>query len=75
MNYNSNVVSLQYSGGYILGFRADPPEALDMIYDQITRLWKVFSAKPVFGVEFVVQDVVGMGGWTDLTYFSGTLPI
>merc|ERR1712084_66101 len=44
------------SGGYILGFRADPVDHLEEIYTQIFNLWKVFSTTPIFGVEFTVED-------------------
>jgi len=43
------------SGGYILGFRVDPPEHLEQLHLQITNLWRVFSKNPVFGVEHVVE--------------------
>merc|ERR1712187_877042 len=44
------------SGGYILGFRADPVEHLEEVYTQIFNLWKIFSATPIFGVEYVVEE-------------------
>eukprot|EP00428_Durinskia_dybowskii_P024936 CAMPEP_0170245564 /NCGR_PEP_ID=MMETSP0116_2-20130129/22567_1 /TAXON_ID=400756 /ORGANISM="Durinskia baltica, Strain CSIRO CS-38" /LENGTH=347 /DNA_ID=CAMNT_0010496437 /DNA_START=9 /DNA_END=1052 /DNA_ORIENTATION=+ len=44
------------SGGYILGFRADPVEHLEEVYTQISNLWKVFSATPIFGVEYTVDE-------------------
>eukprot|EP00439_Symbiodinium_sp_Y106_P087124 s181_g40.t1 len=44
------------SGGYILGFRADPVEHLEEVYTQIHNLWKIFSVTPIFGVEFSVED-------------------
>eukprot|EP00746_Dinoflagellata_sp_MGD_P065009 gnl/MRDRNA2_/MRDRNA2_27096_c0_seq1.p1 gnl/MRDRNA2_/MRDRNA2_27096_c0~~gnl/MRDRNA2_/MRDRNA2_27096_c0_seq1.p1 ORF type:complete len:370 (-),score=54.03 gnl/MRDRNA2_/MRDRNA2_27096_c0_seq1:42-1073(-) len=44
------------SGGYILGFRIDPVEQLEEINTQITNLWKVFSATPIFGIEFTVEE-------------------
>ena len=37
------------SGGYILGFRTDPVEHLEEVYTQISNLWRVFSATPIFG--------------------------
>merc|ERR1719161_3285545 len=43
------------SGGYILGFRVDPPEHLEQLHLQITNLWRVFSKNPVFGVEHTVE--------------------
>jgi len=44
------------SGGYILGFRADPVEHLEEVFTQINNLWKIFSATPIFGVEYVVEE-------------------
>lgn len=44
------------SGGYILGFRADPVEHLEEVYTQILNLWKIFSTTPIFGVEYVVEE-------------------
>merc|ERR1711988_1211850 len=43
------------SGGYILGFRVDPPEHLEQLHLQITNLWRVFSKNPVFGVEHTIE--------------------
>merc|ERR1712137_1357334 len=44
------------SGGYILGFRADPVEHLEEVYTQILNLWKIFSSTPVFGVEYAIEE-------------------
>jgi Bardet-Biedl syndrome 5 protein len=44
------------SGGYILGFRVDPPGNLEQLHLQIMNLWKVFSKTPIFGVEYSVQN-------------------
>lgn len=44
------------SGGYILGFRADPVDHLEEVHAQILNLWKVFSASPIFGVEYVNDE-------------------
>lgn len=44
------------SGGYILGFRADPVDHLEEVYTQISNLWKIFSTTPIFGVEFTVEE-------------------
>jgi Bardet-Biedl syndrome 5 protein len=42
----------QRSGGYILGFRVDPQSKLQTIFQEITRLYEVYSRTPVFGVQF-----------------------
>jgi len=47
------------SGGYILGFRADPVERLEQVYTQVSNLWKIFSVTPIFGVEAVSDDKPG----------------
>merc|ERR1719301_252184 len=44
------------SGGYILGFRADPVEHLEEVYTQIANIWRVFSSTPIFGIEYTVED-------------------
>lgn len=44
------------SGGYILGFRVDPPDALDEIFKEIQSLHKVFSVNPIFGIDFTVEE-------------------
>eukprot|EP00949_MAST-11_sp_MAST-11-sp1_P004391 g4391.t1 len=43
------------SGGYLLGFRLDPPDRLDEVYSQIESLYGIYSKKPFFGVEFTVE--------------------
>lgn len=47
------------SGGYILGFRADPVEHLEQVHTQISNLWRVFSTTPIFGVDFSVEEKQG----------------
>jgi len=44
------------SGAYVLGFRMDPLERLQQVYQQISRLHEIFSAEPNFGVKFEVQE-------------------
>jgi len=44
------------SGGYILGFRADPVDHLEEVYQQISNLWKVFSSTPIFGVDYTIEE-------------------
>lgn len=44
------------SGGYILGFRADPVDHLEEVYTQILNLWKIFSATPIFGVDYTLEE-------------------
>lgn len=47
------------SGGYILGFRVDPAEKLKEVFTEIEGLHKVFSANPIFGVDFSVEERAG----------------
>jgi len=39
------------SGGYVLGFRVDPPELLDVVLKELNNLRKTFSRNPMFGVK------------------------
>ncbi|XP_041365484.1 Bardet-Biedl syndrome 5 protein-like [Gigantopelta aegis] len=44
------------SGGYVLGFRIDPPEKLKEIAKEIQNLNRIYSSCPIFGVEFEMED-------------------
>mmetsp|Transcript_26555 Transcript_26555/g.71731 ORF Transcript_26555/g.71731 Transcript_26555/m.71731 type:complete len:346 (+) Transcript_26555:61-1098(+) len=44
------------SNGYILGFRIDPQDKLEEILLELQNLHKVYSAAPIFGVDFTVED-------------------
>ena len=50
------VETSQRSGGYVLGFRVDPVEALDNVFKEISSLHQVYSVNPVFGVDFVHEE-------------------
>ncbi|XP_059155946.1 Bardet-Biedl syndrome 5 protein-like [Physella acuta] len=50
------VETTQMSGGYVLGFRIDPVEKLQTTAKMIQNLHRVYSACPIFGVEFEVDD-------------------
>lgn len=43
------------SGGYILGFRIDPMEKMAEMYKELSSLWKVYSANPIFGMDYVLE--------------------
>ena len=47
----------QGAGGYVLGFRLDPEEKLKEVFEEIKSLRKVYAAKPIFGIEYTVEDV------------------
>ena len=57
MSTDQVVVPVQ-SGGYVLGFRIDPVEKLQQIAKEIQNLHRVYSACPIFGVEFETEDKV-----------------
>ncbi|XP_055850153.1 Bardet-Biedl syndrome 5 protein homolog [Episyrphus balteatus] len=42
-------------GGYVLGFRIDPPERLIELYKELSSLFIVYSAKPNFGVQYIYE--------------------
>lgn len=44
--------SSELSGGYVLGFRIDPPEKLQETFKEIQSMHKIYSASPIFGVEY-----------------------
>ncbi|CAH1118970.1 unnamed protein product, partial [Phaedon cochleariae] len=46
------ITSSEASGAFVLGFKVDPEETLRNLYKELTSLHTVYSAKPVFGVEY-----------------------
>ncbi|OWF36293.1 Bardet-Biedl syndrome 5 protein homolog [Mizuhopecten yessoensis] len=50
------VESSQQSGGFVLGFRIDPAEKLQQVVKEIQSLHRVYSACPLFGVEFETEE-------------------
>ncbi|PVD30948.1 hypothetical protein C0Q70_10224 [Pomacea canaliculata] len=50
------VETLAMSGGYVLGFRIDPIEKLQQVAKEIQNLHRVYSACPIFGVEFENEE-------------------
>ena len=46
------------SGGYVLGFRIDPVEKLKEVAQEIQNLQRVYSACPIFGVEYETEEKV-----------------
>ncbi|KAG7309428.1 hypothetical protein JYU34_005397 [Plutella xylostella] len=45
------IVTRQSSGGYVLGFRADPPDRLRPLLQELTTLHQAYTEQPIFGVE------------------------
>lgn len=46
------------SGGYVLGFKIDPVEKLQESVKEINSLHKVYSASPIFGVDYEMEEKV-----------------
>jgi Bardet-Biedl syndrome 5 protein len=42
----------------VLGFKIDPEDKLKDAFKEINSLYKVYSASPIFGVEFDIEDRV-----------------
>ncbi|XP_006972448.2 BBSome complex member BBS5 isoform X1 [Peromyscus maniculatus bairdii] len=50
------IESSQQSGGYVLGFKIDPVEKLQESVKEINSLHKVYSASPIFGVNYEMEE-------------------
>ena len=50
------VETLATCGGFVLGFRVDPVEKLKDIVQEIHSLHRVYTASPIFGVEYNVEE-------------------
>ncbi|KAK3925737.1 Bardet-Biedl syndrome 5 protein-like protein [Frankliniella fusca] len=46
------VESGERAGGYVLGFRIDPPEQLQAVHKELAALHQVYGSCPIFGVEY-----------------------
>ncbi|EPQ02276.1 Bardet-Biedl syndrome 5 protein like protein, partial [Myotis brandtii] len=53
------IESSQQSGGYVLGFKIDPVEKLQASVKEINSLHKVYSASPIFGVDYEMEEKSG----------------
>lgn len=51
------VNTLDSAGGYVLGFRVDPPERLRQVYKEMTSLFAIYSVTPIFGVFYEQKQV------------------
>ncbi|KAF7997131.1 hypothetical protein HCN44_005408 [Aphidius gifuensis] len=49
------IASTEGSGGYILGFRVDPIQKLQILFKEITALRDAFEKSPIFGVEYTFE--------------------
>uniref|UniRef100_A0A8C2DH16 BBSome complex member BBS5 n=1 Tax=Cyprinus carpio TaxID=7962 RepID=A0A8C2DH16_CYPCA len=50
------IESSQQTGGYVLGFKIDPTDKLQDAVKEINSLHKVYSANPIFGVEYEMEE-------------------
>ena len=50
------VETSQRCGGYILGFRVDPAEQLQAVFQEVQSLHTVFSNTPIFGVDYAAEE-------------------
>lgn len=46
----------EQSGGFVLGFRVDPFDKLKELVQEIHSLYQVYSASPIFGVQFDTES-------------------
>lgn len=46
------IETAERAGGYLLGFRLDPPAALEACFKEITALHAAATTAPLFGIEF-----------------------
>jgi Bardet-Biedl syndrome 5 protein len=59
------IETLPTGGSYVLGFRIDPEDKLRDAFKEINSLFKVYSASPLFGVDFEVEDRVSQFSTSD----------
>ncbi|BES93493.1 bardet-Biedl syndrome 5 protein [Nesidiocoris tenuis] len=45
------------SGGYVLGFRIDPPNKLSTVTKEIVSMCEIFAANPEYGVEYSTTEL------------------
>ena len=50
------VETSQRCGGYILGFRVDPQDQLQSVFQEVQSLHQIFSKTPMCGVDFSTED-------------------
>lgn len=57
------IESSESSGGYVLGFRVDPVEKLNSVFEELNNLYTVHSATPDFGVHaYLSYNAEARGG-------------
>ncbi|KPP70577.1 Bardet-Biedl syndrome 5 protein-like [Scleropages formosus] len=55
-SFNVSIPYLQITGGYVLGFKIDPLDKLQDVVKEINSLHKVYSASPIFGVDYEMEE-------------------
>lgn len=51
------IETARQAGGYVLGFRLEPPEMLQTVFREVQSIHSVYSVNPIFGVEFRKEEV------------------
>ncbi|KAK4872487.1 hypothetical protein RN001_014516 [Aquatica leii] len=46
------IICTERSGGYILGFRIDPEDKLNVVFKELSALFTVYAANPIYGIEY-----------------------
>ncbi|KAF5292903.1 hypothetical protein FQR65_LT11155 [Abscondita terminalis] len=46
------IICTEGSGGYILGFRVDPEDKLNVVFKELSSLFTVYAANPIYGIEY-----------------------
>ncbi|CAG2162505.1 unnamed protein product [Oppiella nova] len=54
------IESTESSGGYVLGFRIDPPDRLNAVYSELCNLFAIHSTQPDLGVESYLEGGSGL---------------
>lgn len=50
------IETLSKTGGYVLGFRIDPESKLEAVMKEVSALFEVYSANPIFGLNFSLNE-------------------
>lgn len=67
------IESSEGSGGYVLGFRIDPNERLNAVYNELINLYSIHSANPNLGVEKYLE--IGSGSALNENEFQSSILI
>lgn len=53
------IESSESSGGYVLGFRVDPVEKLNIVFEELNNLYQIHALNPEFGV-YQILNLLGI---------------